>query len=873
MSDPIFIDRPEPSSKLNGFLDAALGGEAVVCLLEGEAGSGKTRLLHHFASCAQARRPDLLVAYGTCDSFTGIGDAYLPFREILKVLTGDVSESLAEGNTNRENASRLTRFIRMSAKALAENGPDLVDIFVPGGALVARLGGKAAQNFPWLDRLTPNILRPAVPYAGDLSHDNVFEQYAQVLEAMSAQCPLLLLIDDLHWADQASLGLLFHLSRRLINDPVLIVGAYRKEELSRDSASGISLKRLIGELKRIYGDVTLDLDEMVSREWLDAYVASRRNRLGQDFRDALSHHTECNPLFTVELLQHLEDIGILVGDSEGFLTLGRPVDWNSLPSRVSGIIEERISHLSEFEQQLLKVACVQGERFVAEPIADIVQKELPSIVEALSGPLQHDQYIVMGIGIREIGQNSLSLYKFRHNLFQRYLYRQLDEVERIHLHARIAHGLERLAGDSAESFAITLARHFAEARLWEPAAKHCVQAGNRTARTAAPEEAIAHYEMALALSDEHALGREQGIEVATVAERLAGQYELCARHRDAVRAYENALAHVDGLLDEARLLRKLSLPYQRINAYKKSQAMLDEAEKRLESATEEETRTAWQEWIEIQMQRGWICYWRNEPELLRAVHDQLKPKIESWGSETQALQFELSQIRLGLRDCAYHVDDELVELARLSYARLPEHASDFLRADCTFMLGFVLLWSDEYHEAAKVLDEAHDYCRLCGDIVLKNRCLNYLSIAKRRLGVVDDVDSLVPKCITLSEAISAYDYLGLAWSQRAWVAWRNGKSEEAQEGIGRALQIWREKSPAFPLQWPALWVAVALAEERGDRVRAVEYIAKMNDRSLARQPEPVIAQLTTVLAAASNSAELASEIAEAVNLAERYALL
>jgi predicted ATPase len=109
MAEQVFVERERELVQLNESLDAALAGQSKVCFVTGEAGSGKTTLINEFARRAEEANADLVVAIGDCNAHTGIGDPYLPFREILGLLTGDVEAKLAQGTITREGLSRLTR--------------------------------------------------------------------------------------------------------------------------------------------------------------------------------------------------------------------------------------------------------------------------------------------------------------------------------------------------------------------------------------------------------------------------------------------------------------------------------------------------------------------------------------------------------------------------------------------------------------------------------------------------------------------------------------------------------------------------------------------------------------------------------------------
>ena len=217
--DQVFVSREEQLSRLDAFLQQALTGRGQICFISGEAGSGKSALANAFAHRAQSAHTELLVAMGTCNAQTGIGDPYLPFREILGMLTGDVEPQA----TTPENAQRLRSFLGISGKALADIGPDLIGVFVPGVGIAMKVGAFVAERAGWMDRLEELSQREAPP-PGEIEQSRIFQQVTDVLEALAAERPLILVLDDLQWADAASISLLFHLSRHVGESSILILG-------------------------------------------------------------------------------------------------------------------------------------------------------------------------------------------------------------------------------------------------------------------------------------------------------------------------------------------------------------------------------------------------------------------------------------------------------------------------------------------------------------------------------------------------------------------------------------------------------------------------------------------------------------------------
>lgn len=484
-----FVARARQLSRLEELLEHALAGQGQVCFVVGEAGSGKSTLIQEFTRRSQARNDELLVVFGDCNAQTGAGDPYLPFREILAQLAGDVDRSVAEGAITAENARRLRDFLEVSGDVLVDVGADVLGIFVPGASLLAHMG-KRLLGRKDADGTTPN-----------LGPKEVLEQYTDILRRLAEKQPLIVLLDDLHWADSASVDLLFHLARRIEGSRVLVIGTYRPQDVSLGRhGDRHPLEPALAELKRYYGDTWIDLERHDADEpggFVDALIDSRPNRLDASFRRALLLHTEGNALFTVELLRSFQEQGILVRDAEDRWVLAGPLEWGRLPSRVEGVIEGRIGRLDAGLRQLLTVASVEGETFTAQVLARVDATEERDVIRRLSGELEKQHQLVMAQNVERIDGRRVSRYRFRHALFQKYLYDALDEVERAHLHEDVGRVLEELYEGQTRRIATRLARHFAEAGDDGRAVNYLEQAGDDAAAVHAFGEARLHYVHAL----------------------------------------------------------------------------------------------------------------------------------------------------------------------------------------------------------------------------------------------------------------------------------------------------------------------------------------------------------------------------------------
>ena len=277
----IFVGRDRELAELMAALDTAQTGNGQILFIIGGAGRGKTTLVQEFTRRVQAHHSDLLVISGECNAHAGIGDPYLPFRQALALLMGEVEAKWAGGRITTRHARRLWQAMPVTIPALLEHAAGLVGAFVDTQPLQTRAQTFAPAGAPWQKRLA--ALADDKRYS-QMEEARLFSQYTAVLKAVAAQRSLLLILEDLHWIDTPSGGLLFHLSREIGDSRILLVGTYRPDELPTERSDGRHpLTSMTGELRRRHGDIWLDLADQApteGRRFVDAYLDTLPNRLG-----------------------------------------------------------------------------------------------------------------------------------------------------------------------------------------------------------------------------------------------------------------------------------------------------------------------------------------------------------------------------------------------------------------------------------------------------------------------------------------------------------------------------------------------------------------------------------------------------------------
>jgi DNA-binding SARP family transcriptional activator/tetratricopeptide (TPR) repeat protein len=471
MPFPPFVGRQHELTRLEDTLTQAMSGDGKVLFITGEAGSGKTALLDAFVRSAMAAHPELLVVNSSGSAYTGLGAPYWPFIEILRQLCGETDG----GNALSHPQIRRLAAARTAILPLMTESEGLLAHYTAAGGVPSGVPGQAQTS--------------------------AFDQITRTLNALTSRHPLLIVLDDLQWADRDSLNVLMHLGRRLSGQRLFIAGAFRPDALRHSYAGAVylgeqeagerpPLAALVHELQRTHGDIHIDLAQAEGRAFIDALLDSDPNHLGPAFRETLHNHTGGHALFTTELLRGMRERGDLLRDAQGYWVAGEKINWGQLPTRVEAVIAERIEQLLPDWQAMLAVASVEGAEFSVQVLARVLDIPETEISRRLSGPLARHHYLVAPIGVQQVERQRVDRYRFRHLLFQKYLYERLDAIERGTLHLTVGSILGTLYPKPRHEVSLSLARHFELGGDLERAAAHLLDAGRHAAQLAAVEEAL-----------------------------------------------------------------------------------------------------------------------------------------------------------------------------------------------------------------------------------------------------------------------------------------------------------------------------------------------------------------------------------------------
>lgn len=497
---PICVARERQLSTLVEQFDRLKQGMGQVCFVTGEAGQGKTTLVREFTRLIQKTYPDWLIVLAHNNALTGISDPYTPFRELMGHLTGTLDRQGMRLSALQRDA--LQHALPGTLHTLLTMGPDLIGDFVNENALREQLMRVLPTG---LTHLSSGDAKSSSAPPGGHAQERLIGQITAVLKTVASHHPVILVIEDLHWMDVPSINLFFHLCREIRHEPLGILATYRTEEVQSDTVeNGRSLALLLSEIKRLYGNIWVDLSSTIEADdFVNAYLDIQPNRYSARFRRKLVQFTRGHALFTVELLREMQARGDLIQDENGTWRDGDAIDWLTVPSRVEGAIESRLQRLSAPLLTLLQLASVEGETFTAELLATIQGSEIGSVIEQLGQQLDKQHNLIRFEGFERQYGRRITRYRFRHYLFRQYLYEGLDEAQRFFWHDAVGQTLESLLDNpDSPDIATQLAYHFHNAGNIDKAVYYLLLVGQQAGRLAAAHEAIAHLRRGLRLLSE-----------------------------------------------------------------------------------------------------------------------------------------------------------------------------------------------------------------------------------------------------------------------------------------------------------------------------------------------------------------------------------
>jgi tetratricopeptide (TPR) repeat protein len=524
--------RQQELAELGIFLDSACKSKGSTVLISGEAGSGKTRLISEFLNIMKKNEVKILT--GWC-----LSNASLPYFPFIEAFSSDLP-------SEKENRSFLSR----------QSG-------------VQSWLSESYQH----ERLQKNIgVDPHV------WKDQAFAAVTKELLFMSSVKPLIIVLEDIHWADSASLALLHYISRAIVTEKVLILATFRSEELDSDATGKphqlVETIHLMGR-EGLFKKIKLtNLDQDNVRKIAESMLSGEVN---DELVEKLSRESRGNPLFIVEFLRLLFEKGKLIRNQDQWQLSS---DKLGLPSKVREIIMRRISALRPDQRRILDVASVIGEKFDPDLIAGVLSKDRLEILEVLNGILQSTSLVT-------IEENS---YRFDHSKSQEILYDELSLPLKRGYHERIAQQIEIARLNGEEISQSDLAFHYARAGNKEKSVKYGLAAGQGALEKFSNTEAIRHFTYVI----EIIANFQKCNSLRSVAlEGLGDAYYANCMFEEAIKCFDSLANSEAGVVKLRAYRKEMDAVWHRDNDATRLMQLVKEAENYVASDSLERGRILW----------------------------------------------------------------------------------------------------------------------------------------------------------------------------------------------------------------------------------------------------------------------------------------
>ncbi|MFC1486382.1 AAA family ATPase [Thermoproteota archaeon] len=490
LPEPVLVSREEELEKLQRSLNSVLSGKGKTIFISGKAGSGKTRLTNEFLNITRKR--ELTILSGWC-----LSNSTLPYFPFIEAFSSNI-------------------------------------MGIEGGTILSQpVGMKSllSESYP----IEKNGL--SIP---QVWKDQAFIAITRELLYLSSVKPLILVLEDMHWADSASLALLHYISRAIINEKILVLVTFRSEELGRDAEGRlhpfVETINLMGR-EGLYREIPLfNLDQDGVGKIAESMLGGKVN---QKLVEKLMKESQGNPLFIVEFLRMLSEHGNLIPEKYQWRL---SVEKLGMPSKVKEVIMRRIETLRPDQRRVLDVASVIGEKFNPDLIAGVLSKNQLEILETLNEILKSKSLL----RVEE------DFYVFDHAKFREVLYQEISSPLKRGYHEAIAEQIENANKNSEEIPFSDLAYHYIQAGNKEKSVKYSLAAGQEALARFSNMEAIKHFNCVLRLIEKiDGLANQKSIAL----EGLGDGYYANCMFPDAVKTFEE-LAKSETVAVKLRAYRK-----------------------------------------------------------------------------------------------------------------------------------------------------------------------------------------------------------------------------------------------------------------------------------------------------------------------------
>ena len=830
-----FVGREPEMRKLDEFLRQAIAGTGRVVFITGEPGIGKTSLSDEFLRRVGKQYPGLLISRGRCVEQYGTGEAYLPFLDAVGALL------------NGPGRERIAAVLRTYAPTWCL---ELPTAFASTGSL---------------EKLQQETI--------GATKERMLREMGDALGMLATSSPVLLLLEDLHWADPSSVDLLRHLGQRISGQRLLIAGTFRPEDLERSNHPLKSYKAEMQAHKLCEEVAVGSLSREQIAKYLDATFSP--NDFPPELTSLIYDKTEGHPLFATNLLQYLSERGA-IAKMNAHWSLVRPLSETELdaPESVRSMISKTMDSLAEDERRALQYASIEGAEFLSTVAAKLLDVDEIELEEQLAR-LEKTHRLIETRGEEELPDGAIATrYRFRHALYQNFLYGDLVNKRRTKLHLQAGEQLVQHYGKRAPQIATKLALHFERGRDFGRAVEYLIHAGDHATKLYGYAEAEKHYTHSLKLIEKVVSGER--------TEKLLALYQKRGTVNHVLSRFPQAVEDFTKMLDQARALGSLPQESAALNALTTTlffSHRLEECAARAAEALEVAGR-AGSESLRVDTMAlialKHLCY----GELVEA-----KPILDDIVRIARSLNHKPALVSgLAWRACLYFFQSEYesaVEFATEASSFASELRDGFLLLTSLFFLGLAQGNLGRMSEALATLNKAIERAQRNGDLFWFPRmpncigwihrelqdfdgALNYdqqgLAVGREHHVLEAEANSLINLGLdhTLAarseETVSAFNEVEDIFKRDAWFRWRynirlqaataeywlsQGDLEKAREFAERLLETaTHHEAHKYIAVAHKLLAQVAVAS--GDRAEAEQQFEAALEE-LLKYPAPLVA--------------------------------
>ncbi|HEY7255050.1 MAG TPA: AAA family ATPase [Solirubrobacterales bacterium] len=448
-----FVGRLDERAQLAEVAAAAEAGHRQLALISGEPGVGKSRLAAQVAIDLHSRGAAVLFGRSTED----VDPPHRPWAEAL------------------------SHYVEHAQQAVLERH-------------VERHGGELLRLAPGLADRVADVPQPRNTDAETERYLLRAAAIGMFVEAARQQ-EVVVILDDVQWADSQSLALLKHLVSATADCELLVLGTHRESELTR----GHPLNQVLGDLRREEGVRRIALTGLETDDvgaLMESILGTSSSGDRSDLVDEISRETDGNPFFVGELLRHLDEEGAVTqGEGDGW-ALASSLGRVGLPQSIREVVTSRAERLGTETASLLSVAAVIGRDFDIELLAHAAGQDQDEVLDRLDGAVR---------GALLLEGRSPGRFYFAHSLVNNTLYEELGATRRAQAHRRVAEALEEICGSDPGGRAEELAWHWLRTTTPQmplKAAEHSIRAGERALDALAPAEALEWFQRAIEVLDQ-----------------------------------------------------------------------------------------------------------------------------------------------------------------------------------------------------------------------------------------------------------------------------------------------------------------------------------------------------------------------------------